>query len=219
MNMMNAAFDNRNLNEKIYYFLRNKIVNNELKPGTRIDYNEIANELGVSKTPVRDALQLLSQDGLVDVKSRSGTFVSQPNVKDIEEIYEVRKALERQAIKLSMANMPPHILEKIYQNVLDVDNDIDTGNFNSFFQSDRNLHKTIITYSRNSRLIKMMESLEAQINWIGVMIAHTQERPRQANNEHKEILNALLKSDILLAQNLMEDHIETIKQMTLKDFR
>ncbi|CAH2715173.1 HTH-type transcriptional repressor RspR [Neobacillus rhizosphaerae] len=217
--MINAAFDNRNLNEKIYYFLRNKIVNNELTPGTRIDYNEIANELGVSKTPVRDALQLLSQDGLVDVKSRSGTFVSQPNVKDIEEIYEVRKALERQAIKLSMTKMPRQILEKIYQNVLDVDNDIDTGDLNSFFQSDRNLHKTLITYSGNSRLIKMMESLEAQISWIGVMIAHSQERPRQANSEHKEILNALLQSDVLLAQNLMEEHIETIKQMTLKDFR
>jgi GntR family transcriptional regulator, rspAB operon transcriptional repressor len=217
--MINAAFDNRNLNEKIYYYLRNKIVNNELTPGTRIDYNEIANELGVSKTPVRDALQLLSQDGLVEVKSRSGTFVSQPNVIDIEEIFEVRKALERHAIKLSMANMQPQMVEKIYQNVLDVDRDIDTGNFDSFFQSDRNLHKTLITYSKNNRLIKMMESLEAQINRIGVMIAHSQERPRQANNEHKEILHALLKSDILLAQNLMEEHIETVKQMTLKDFR
>ncbi|WP_066087927.1 GntR family transcriptional regulator [Neobacillus novalis] len=155
----------------------------------------------------------------MDVKSRSGTYVSQPNVKDIEEIYEVRKALEGRAIKLSMTNMPRQILEKIYQNVLEVDHDIDTGNLNTFFQSDRNLHKTLITYSKNSRLIKMMESLETQINWIGVMIAHSQERPRQAKNEHKEILNVLLRSDVLLAQNLMEGHIKTIKQMTLKDFR
>jgi GntR family transcriptional regulator, rspAB operon transcriptional repressor len=217
--MNKAAFDNRNLNEKIYFYLRNKIVNNELKPGTRIDYNDIANELGVSKTPLRDALQLLQKDGLIEVKSRSGTFVSQLTVKDIEEIFEVRKALERQAVNLAIANISKQNLEQIYQNVVEVDKDIDAGNFNSFFQSDRNFHKTIITCSKNNRLIQMMDSLEAQITWIGVLIAKSQERPRQANSEHKEILNALLKSDIILAQNLMEDHIDQIKQMTLKDFR
>lgn len=217
--MSNAAFDTRNLNEKIYYYLRNKIVNNQLSPGTRIDYNEIAKELGVSKTPVRDALQLLQQDGLVEVKSRSGTYVSQPKAEDIEEIFEVRKALERQAIKLAIKYIPIEFLENLYQTAMEVDQDIENGNFTSFFQSDRKLHKTIITYSKNSRLIKIMESLEAQINWIGVIIAHTQARPRQANNEHKEILQALLKSDIILAQNLMEDHIEGIKQMTLKDYK
>ncbi|WP_251551127.1 GntR family transcriptional regulator [Neobacillus muris] len=217
--MVNVAFDNRNLNEKIYYYLRDKIVSTELRPGTRIDYNEIAKELGVSKTPVRDALQLLQQDGLVEVKSRSGTYVSQPKVKDIEEIYEVRKALERQAIKLAMSNLPKQTLEELYQNTLDVDKDIDRGNFQSFFHSDRNLHKTLITCSENSRLIKMMESIEAQINWIGVIIARSQERPRQANNEHKGILQALINSNVSVAQNLMEEHIEGIKQMTLKDFK
>ncbi|WP_066304244.1 GntR family transcriptional regulator [Bacillus sp. FJAT-29814] len=217
--MSNVAFDNRNLNEKIYYYLRDKIVSTELKPGTRIDYNEIANELGVSKTPVRDALQLLQQDGLIEVKSRSGTFVSVPKVKDIEEIYEVRKALERLAIQLAMMNLPKQTIEQLYQNALDVDKDINAGNFHSFFQSDRNLHKTLITYSQNSRLIKIMESIEAQMHWIGVIIAHSQERPRKANEEHKEILQALLNSDIILAQNLMEKHIEGIKQMTLKDFK
>ncbi|WP_257985450.1 GntR family transcriptional regulator [Bacillus sp. V5-8f] len=216
--MSKAQLDTRNLNQKIYSYLRDKIVHNDLKPGTRIDYNDIANELGVSKTPLRDALQLLQQDGLIEVKSRSGTFVSTPNQKDIEEIFEVRKALERQAIKLAMPNISHQYLETIYATALDVDKEIIKGDYQSFFQFDRHFHKSLVLHSKNGRLIKMMESLEAQITWIGVMVAKTPERPRRANEKHKDILNALIKMNISIAQDLMDEHIEEVKQMTLKDF-
>ncbi|PWA10049.1 GntR family transcriptional regulator [Pueribacillus theae] len=211
-------FDNRNLNEKIYFYLRTKIINNELKPGTRIDYNEFSMELGVSKTPLRDAFHRLQQDGLVEVRSRSGTFVSIPQAKDIEEIFDVRKALERQAIESASKRIPKKKLKELFENVEIAEKAINKGSFQTFFESDRLLHKTLVQYSANSRLIKIMESLEAQITWIGVIIANTSERPRQANESHGKILTALLNCDTKTAQDLMEQHIEEIKQMTLEDF-
>ncbi|MFP3416461.1 GntR family transcriptional regulator, partial [Bacillus sp. SIMBA_074] len=78
----------------VYLYLRDKIVHNNLKPGSRIDYDELMAELGVSRTPVRDALNRLQIDNLIEVRPRSGTFVSTPNKKAIEDLYNVRKPLE-----------------------------------------------------------------------------------------------------------------------------
>ncbi|MDQ0339968.1 DNA-binding GntR family transcriptional regulator [Caldalkalibacillus uzonensis] len=211
--------DNRNLSEQIYLYLKNKIVNNVLKPGERIDYNEISKELGVSKTPLRDALHLLQRDGLVEVRSRSGTFVNIPRAKDIEEIFDIRKALEKQAIETAIKRIPKQVLEELLANAETAEKAIDAGDFQTFFASDRHLHKTLVKYSNNQRLIKIMESLEAQIAWIGVIIAKTSERPRQANESHIQIIHALLDGDTKHAQHLMEKHIEEIKQMTLHDFQ
>jgi GntR family transcriptional regulator, rspAB operon transcriptional repressor len=212
-------FDNRNLNQKIYFYLRDEIINNHIKPGSRIDYTKLANELGVSKTPVRDALQRLHQDGLIEVQSRSGTFVSTPKEKDVEEIFDVRKALERQAVSLAIKNLSKETLNMLYEEAILAESEIDKGNFQPFFQADRKFHKTLITHSNSSRLIKIMESLEVQIMWIGVIIAYHSERPRLANAHHKQIISALLDSNTPLAQDLMEEHIESIKQMTLIDFK
>ncbi|WP_254842775.1 GntR family transcriptional regulator [Bacillus sp. MRMR6] len=211
--------DNRNLNLKIYFYIRDEIINNHLKPGSRIDYNKLATELGVSKTPVRDALQRLHQDGLIEVQSRSGTYVSTPKEKDVEEIFDVRKALERQAVSLAIRHLSKETLNVLYDETIVAESEIDRGNFQPFFQADRKFHKTLINHSNSSRLIKIMESLEVQIMWIGVIIAYHSERPRLANAQHQQIISALLDANTPLAQDLMEEHIESIKQMTLIDFK
>ncbi|NEU30918.1 GntR family transcriptional regulator [bacterium LRH843] len=209
---------NLNLNERVYLHIRNKIVNNELKPGTRLDYSQFQKELGISKTPLRDAFHFLQQDGLIEVKSRSGTFVSTPDAKDIEEIYNIRKALEREAIGSAVERVSKETLELLLEDVMIADEAINKGEFQPFFESDRNLHNTFIYSSGNQRLIKIMDSLETQIAWLGVIIAKSNERPYQASIRHKQLLSALLEEDTIAAQTIMEQHIEEIKQMTLKDF-
>jgi DNA-binding GntR family transcriptional regulator len=175
-------------------------------------------ELGVSKTPLRDALYRLQQDGLIEVRPRSGTFVSTPNAKDVEEIFDVRKALERQAVYLAMKNISKEIIQKLLQTVYVAEKAINNKDFQVFFESDRELHKTLIINSKNERLTKIMQALEAQITWVGVIIAKSSERPLQANKMHEQILKVMFNSDVDLAQNLMEKHIEEVKQITLKDF-
>ncbi|WP_047153874.1 GntR family transcriptional regulator [Aneurinibacillus tyrosinisolvens] len=215
---MTTAFDNRNLNERTYLYLRDKIFRNELEPGARINYEELIEELGVSRTPLRDALNRLQQDGLIEVKPRSGTFVSTPKPKDIEEIYDLRKGLESLAIELAVPRIPKHILEQLLNEMREIEMEIQKGNMPLFFQSDRKLHRTIIQYSGNQRLISFMETLEVQIKWFGIIMTKNFDRPLQANEMHKKFLTAMYNGDVVQAKKTMEQHIEEIKSHIMSDY-
>ncbi|WCK56280.1 GntR family transcriptional regulator [Aneurinibacillus sp. Ricciae_BoGa-3] len=213
-----VQFDNRNLHERVYIYLRDKIVLNQLPPGSRINYEELVEELGVSKTPLRDAVNRLQQEGLIEVKPRSGTFVSIPKVRDIVEIYDVRKALESQAIQLASPRIPKKVLESLLNEAGHAEAEIKKGNAETFFQADRQLHQTIIQFSENQRLISFMNTLELQIKWFGIIIAKDSDRPLQANDMHKRILTALYNEKVDEAKKLMEEHIEEIKLYTVADY-
>jgi DNA-binding GntR family transcriptional regulator len=211
-------FDNRNLHERVYLYVRDKIITNDLKPGTRINYDRLIEELGVSKTPLRDAVNRLQQEGLIEVKPRSGTFVSVPKLKDIIEIYDVRKALECQAVELAGPYIPKSTIEELLLEASTAESQIRKENPEPFFAADRHLHRTIIQYSDNHRLISFMDTLEIQIKWYAVIITKNISRPMLANEMHKKILQALYESDIAQAKKYMKEHIEELKYYTIMDY-
>lgn len=211
-------FDNSNLHERVYVYLRDKILNNELKPGSKIIYEDIIKELGVSRTPLRDAINRLKQDGLIDVKPRSGSYVNLPNVKDIEDLYDVRKALELKALTIAARTMPKAQIQLLLDEADRAEESIQKGDMKPFFEADRNLHRTIIQHSNNQLLVSIMSTLELKIKWYGVIITKNSDRPRQANEMHKRILRALYDSNIEEAIQLMDVHIDEIKQHTVEDY-
>jgi GntR family transcriptional regulator, rspAB operon transcriptional repressor len=211
-------FDNSNLHDRVYLHLRDRIIYNELTPGSRIDYHQIIEDLGVSRTPIRDALNRLQQDGLIEVKPRSGTYVRIPQVKDIAEIYDLRKALERQAVELAATNISKDFLKSLLNEAEHAEAAIQHGDVGPFFQADRNLHRSIIHHSCNERLIAIMDKLEIQIQWYGIIMTKNFDRPLQANQMHRLILQAIYDSQIKEAQILMEEHIEEIKQSVISDY-
>ncbi len=211
-------FDNRNLNDRIYYYIRDRIVNNEIEPGSRIQYDELIKTLGVSRTPLRDAINRLQRDGLIEVKARSGTFVSIPKAKDIIEIYDLRKSLEILALDLAYERISTDMLDQLLKQAEAADQAIDQGDPKPFFEADREFHRTIINHSNNSRLIQIMDTLEVQIKWFGIIITKNFNRPKQANEKHKQMLTALFEKDLDEAKQLMAEHIDEIKHYTIADF-
>lgn len=213
-----SPFDNRNLNDRIYYYIRDKIVTNELKPGCRIQYDDFMKELGVSRTPLRDALNRLQQDGLIEVKARSGTFVSTPKVKDIIEIYDLRKTLEIFALELSLERISMEEIETVTKKIEKADDAIDKGDLNTFFSADRTFHSMIIQNCNNNRLISIMDSLEIQIKWFGIIITQDFVQPKKANKQHKQMLHAIASKELAEAQRIMAIHLEETKQHTIAKF-
>lgn len=211
--------DIRNLNEQTYMYLHQQIITNQLKPGSRINYDELVEELGISKTPLRDALNRLAQEGLVQIKPRSGTFVSVPMIKDVIEVYDIRKALEREAVFLSINRIPTSSLE----NLLVLNNEvkkkyIENGDFQSFLKSDREMHNTIIKYSNNTRLINIMDNMNSYISWSGYwIIDKIRERILEATMHHNDLLVAMLNQNVNMAMRIMEDHINETKLQIIKD--
>jgi DNA-binding GntR family transcriptional regulator len=212
------TFDNRDLHERVYLFLRDKILNNELAPGSKIDYDEFITSLGVSRTPLRDAINQLKRDGLIEVRPRSGSYVATPKLKDIEEIYNVRKALECQAIETAIHALPKSVIEEMIHQTEVVEREIKKQNVQLFFESDRHIHRTIITHSGNQLLISIMETLELKIKWFGVIITKNFDRPLQANQYHRKILLALQDGNKEEAKRLMAEHIDDVKEDTIEDY-
>lgn len=211
--------DLRNLNEQTYSYLHQLIITNQLKPGSRINYDELIEELGISKTPLRDALNRLYQEGLVQIKPRSGTFVSIPEIKDAIEVYDVRKALERQSVALAIQKIPRSVLEELLElNNAVKQKFLETGDFQSFLNSDREIHQTIIKYADNSRIISIMDNINSYISWFGYLIIDKiRDRVIEATQHHQDIIEAMIDQNINLAMKLMEDHIEETKILVIKD--
>jgi len=212
-----SAFDNSNLNERVYHYVRDRILANVYKPGDQINYEQLIQELGVSRTPLRDAINRLTQDGLIEVKPRSGSYVYMPNARDIGELYDVRKALECQAIEAAVPRMPHEELKELLSEAEEADEAIKHGRVQRFFEADRRFHRTIIERSGNRLLAGMMETLELKIKWFGVIITKF-DRPQQANDSHKRIIRAMERADAAEARRMMEEHIEEIKRYTIGDY-
>ncbi|MFM1653171.1 GntR family transcriptional regulator [Brevibacillus sp. B_LB10_24] len=213
-----GVFDNLNLHERVYLYLRDKIVHNQLKPGSRIDYDELMAELGVSRTPVRDALNRLQLDNLVEVRPRSGTFVSTPSKKAIKDLYNVRKPLESLAVELAAPFIPDDCYLRLLEEAELAEEELRKGNPTAFFESDRNFHRTLISYSDNTRLIVIMDSLEVQVKWFGILMTKNLDRPYRAIEMHKKIVTAMRDKKIQEAKQLMDMHIEEVKQDIMSDF-
>ncbi|WML56645.1 GntR family transcriptional regulator [Neobacillus sp. PS2-9] len=211
-------FDNLNLNERVYVHLREKIINNILKPGSKIEYEQLMVELGISRTPLRDALNRLQHDKLIEIKPRSGTYVGIPTPKDIQEVYDVRKSLE----SLAIANATKTITKEECQAFLDeadiAELELKKGNLEPFFLSDRVFHQKVICRSDNSRLIAIMKSLEVQVRWFGIIMTINHERPYRAISMHREIIKAMYDRRVNDAKSLMEQHIDEVREDILSDF-
>lgn len=211
-------FDNLNLNERVYLHLRNKIVKSELKPGSKIEYEQLIAELGVSRTPLRDALNRLQHDNLIEVKPRSGTYVNVPRKKDIQEIYDVRKSLECLAVELAAPNIPKEVYRALLEEADYAEDELKKGNVDLFFQSDRNLHNTFIKHSNNSRLISIMDSLEVQIMWFGVIMTINVDRPLRAIEMHRKVIKTMYDHRFDEAKRIMGQHLEEVRMDILHDF-
>ncbi|WP_246476500.1 GntR family transcriptional regulator [Salicibibacter cibi] len=214
---MENFLDKSNLSERIYYYLRNQIVQNQMPPGTRINYEQLASDLNVSRMPLREAVNQLSQDGLIEVKPRSGTFVNTPKRQDIEDLYDLRRALEELSVELAIPEIPLSIIEKLEDETSYSEEQLNKRIVEPFFDADRNLHRTLIDYSNNIRLQQIWKSIETQVQWVGVIITTNLDRPFAANDMHKEILRAIKKRETDTAKQLMRDHINQIKAFTISD--
>lgn len=209
--------DNRNLFDKVYTYLRKEIIANNLKPGSRINYDELSNKLQISKTPLRDAINRLEEDGLIEVKPRSGTFVKNIEMNDVIDVYQVRKALELLALELACERLAKPQIEDMIKEMNQVDEDIIRGEYDSFFSMDRKFHQWIIEWSNNKLLMKAMNGIEARVQRLTVLTTNNNERPKYSNKQHQEILYYMLQRDIENAKKIMICHIDEAKLFVLKD--
>lgn len=211
------------LTEKVHELLKHQIINQQLRPGQRLVEDEIAKELGVSRTPVREALYALASDGLVTFVQRKGAYVIQLTRKDVQEIYDIRKFLEGLATLLATPSISDEQLREFAEAIKGIEQKRTSeaeisADIERFTMIDMRLHDVIIEQSQNQRLIQMLSSIHDQIHIFRVWEAKFPDRRMKALEAHKAIFNSIIERNAEKASELMMMHIEDAKQGILERY-
>lgn len=201
--------------DEVYEALREAIIQHVFQPGQRLVVEDLAQKLGVSLTPVRSAVQMLTSDGLVEIRPRSGTFVATLSSQDLEETFDIRLALESLAIEKAVRFITPAQLarlEELLKLLAECMNKADGRQVHD--EANHEFHQILIEASGNKRLLDMYESLNAHIQIARLHAEQTDWRARlhAEHNEHEEMLAALLRKDTRAAISATRRHIEGAKR-------
>lgn len=196
------------LRDVIFEALRKAIVSGDIKPGERLMEVSLADQMGVSRTPVREAIRRLEAEGLVTMVPRKGTHVSELSVKDIMDVLEVRTALDKLATSLAAKRMQPQqikALETVHRQFIA---NIEKENIDGAVRKDIEFHDLIYSASGNSRLIGVVSTLKEHVYRFRVIYLKDMQIAEHVEREHCEIMNAIKEQDELKASELAEKHIK-----------
>src|SRR2546421_2935330 len=183
----------------------------------RLSDVSLAEKLGVSRTPVRQALERLVQDSLVRSDPRRGFWVRMFTIQDIHEIYDLRGALEVLALHLAAPRLDPADLRSQLDLLYTVREQLDQRPISLFLQCDFRLHTLLIRASGNSRLIRYLSTLRSQFSVFQIKDTLYPQRMEAALDDHEKILLALLEENIDKAAGFLAEHIAHAKAHVLAD--
>lgn len=206
------------LREVVFETLRDAIIQGRLKPGERIMEIQLAEEMGVSRTPVREAIRKLELEGFIVTVPRKGAYVAGISVKDIVDVFEVRAALESLAAGLAAERIADQELEELERALVQIA-EARGGDLNAVVQTDTNFHEIIYRASRNQRLIQIITHLREQIQRFRTTSLSQPGRMKIALEEHRKIVEAISERNIELARALAREHIENAEQSFLNALR
>jgi DNA-binding GntR family transcriptional regulator len=204
------------LRDVIFETLRKAIVSGDIKPGERLMEVSLANQMGVSRTPVREAIRRLEAEGLVTMIPRRGTHVSELSVKDIMDVLEVRAVLDRLATELAAKRIQPSqlkTLESIHKQYISC---VEKDNMEGAIKKDVEFHDIIYAASGNPRLVAVAGSLREHIYRFRVIYMSDNLIAENVLHEHEEILEALRESKDNVASDLAEIHIRNQMETIIK---
>lgn len=218
--------ERRNLGSDVYRILRDRILSQELKAGEKLSDLRLSSELGVSRTPIREALHQLAQDGVVVAEPNRGFFVATFTRRDLEEIFELRRVLELYAIQgldradhheeLERAMFELEHVERLIRNATTPQQKIDAGD--AFLKTDRGFHSWLVSTVGNERMSTIVGGLWTQIAIFQQVKDELPEWMLVAVEQHRALLNLLLENDILGATELMTGHLNDMQTLVLEDF-
>jgi len=207
------------LRETVCEALRDAIRRGILEPGERLMEVQLAEELGISRTPVREAIRKLEQEGYVIMLPRRGTYVSNVSVHDVKEIFEIRTALESLSIVLATMRIEPEELEKLRALLTEIEGHIENNDMEKIVATDIKFHGLLYQVSRNERLVAIISNLKEQLARFRTLSMSYPGRLQETLEEHRAMVEAIAAGDVDLARDAAERHMEQAEETLLKAMR
>ena len=207
------------LREAVCETLRDAIRKGILEPGERLMEVQLAEELGISRTPVREAIRKLEQEGYVIMMPRRGTYVSDISTNDVKEIFEIRSALESLATGLAARRIEPDELETLQNLLMEIEGYIAKNDMEKIVETDIKFHGLLYQVSRNERLVNIINNLKEQLARFRTLSMSYPGRLQETLEEHSEMVEAIANGDVSAAREAAEHHMERAEKTLLKAMR
>ena len=204
------------LREIVFETIRNAIISGDLKPGERVMEVQMAESLGVSRTPVREAIRKLELEGLVIMLPRKGAYVADLSVKDLTEVMEIRASLEGLAAGMASIRIDEAEIEELEVRALKFHKSIEEDNVDALILSDLEFHDAIFRASRNERLIQLNNNLREQVQRFREIYHKKVNKSKETSKEHYAIVEAISNREVDKAEKLARIHIENAEKSILR---
>ncbi len=187
-------------------FIKQQILDGQLNPGDRIVETKVAKELGISQTPVREAIRQLSGEGIITIVPNKGPMVRTFDMKDIFEVYSLRSMLEGLAIRLAVQHASDQDIEQLVLIFEDMKRKLADDSVESLLQESVQLHQSIIRLSNHSRLIASYDSITFHISLASRILGRVSTKQKEVD-QHAELVDAFVRRDPDYAEKVMRKHI------------
>lgn len=210
-----SIIDVTNINEKVYDYIKKNIVTFNFPSGFKLNINQLSETLGVSHTPIKDALFRLAGEGLIDITSRTGTYVKSITEAEIHEILQTRLILETAVIEEIAGKITDEQLQALrdlYQKGVSlVVNPNDSENYKSFMEYDSQFHLSFFHIMGNKRLLHIYKNLNAHMQMVRFrLLNRALGKLPTTDEEHRMILEALCEHNVAKAKNAIANHIHRL---------
>lgn len=208
--------DYKPLRDVVFENLREAILEGKVKPGQRLMEVQLAEQLGVSRTPVREAIRKLELEGLVVMLPRKGAYVANMSLKDIIDVLEIRASLEGLAASLASERISPEDIKKLENIAKDFEQSTNNSDVDTLLRKDVEFHECIFKATNNKKLHQLITSLWEQVYRFRVTYISDYDSSVNIISEHKLILEAIKKGDTELAKKYATQHIENAEHFMIE---
>lgn len=196
------------LRDVVFNTLREAILKGDLKPGERLMELQLAAKLGVSRTPIREAIRMLEQEGLAVTTPRKGAEVAKMTLKDMEDVLEIRASLDELASQIATVRITEEQLVRLKERKQDFEISLKSGSVKMIAEADVKFHDVIYEATNNPKLVSMLNNLREQIYRYRIEYLKDAEKYPTLIKEHEEIYESLLARDEEAALKATIVHVE-----------
>jgi len=202
------------INEQVYEAVETAIVRCDLKPGAVLGDRQLAVMLGVSRTPVRDALHRLEASGLVERRGRMGWMVSTFTLLDVRELFELRRVFEPLGLDRLSKNWDEAVVRELSHSFEKFPERLTEDLLPDYLHDDHRFHKKLVECSRNGRVIRFYGTVEKQIDRIRHYLSYNYEGRVEASlKEHREICAAIAALNPSAATEALDNHLRNVEEL------
>lgn len=202
----------KTIRSKIYDYLREQVLSGEIPPHQHLIETKIAEEIGASRTPVREALHSLELEGLVESIPRVGYVVKPLSEAEVDEICEIRRVIEALAARWAMEKAQEKLVQELKNNIARSEAMVSRGAIKAFVEMDAQFHEIIARLSESPRLLELAQTLRRHMLRYRTKSIYSTDNVLRAIHSHKAILQAIEKTDFGEVKTAIKNHLEQVKK-------